>query len=351
MIATTCSSLVAALKSAAAGAVLALPPGQCAMPVLNGVNPSGVVTITSQDPANPAILAGDFKVVSSSNLTFSRLIIDLSTSHDPYWAGRVSDVKNLTFDHIEARSNGPVDWPGGFNVTDSDHLSVTNSKFHDIGMAVFNILRSTNTTISGNDFYRWDKSAVGGAQLEGFTFTDNDIHDAHPVVGTHADGLQIFTAGTKLPSSNVVVSNNQLWTGGGYPFQGIFIQDELGSLPIAGVTVTNNVLYGTMWDSIWLNGVTGTITVTNNRMASWTQVDIGATKDLAKPVKTAFTANLEISVAKGATLTVRGNIAQNFSDSNGKYIPGLPGNTKLGVYSPASKPPWGRAPVARYAVE
>jgi hypothetical protein len=339
MIPTACATLLASLKAATAGAVLALPAGPCAMPTISNVNPPGVVTITSQDPTHPAILTGDFKVANSSNLTFSRLIIDFSTTDDPYWPGRVSSVKNLTLDQVEVRSSGPtVEWPGGFNVVDSDHFAVTNSKLHDVPSVLINVARTSNITISGNDFYRWGKSAIGASAVQELTVSNNNIHDSFPPPGTHSDGLQIFTAGTKTPSSGIVVTNNHLWTGDGYPFQGIFIQDETDVLPISNVTVSGNQLSGTMWDSIWLRGVAGANKVVNNTMVSWRQVDIGSTKDLAKPVTTDFTANLETWVVKGGTLTVAGNSAQAFSDSNGRYVDGLPGNTKLGPRSPPKKP-------------
>jgi len=328
----TCATFLASLKAAAAGAVLALPAGPCPMPTLNGVNPPGVVRITSQNPSNPAILAGDFKIANSSNLAFSQLVVDFSTTDDPYWAGRMSDIKNVSFDQVEIRSSGPtVAWPGGFDVTDSDHFAVTNSKVHDIGSAAFNILRATNATISGNDFYRWGKSAVGAGQVQNFTFSNNKVHDAFPVIGTHADGLQILTAGTTAQSNGLTITGNHLWTGQGWAFQGLFIQDELGTMPICNVRVTGNLLYGTMWDSLWLKNVCGTNTVANNLMISWPQPDIDATTDLTKPVITAFTANLNTWVAAGATLTMTGNMAQSFSDANGKWVAALPGNTKLGV--------------------
>lgn len=330
----TCATLLNSLKAAAGGAILALPAGPCAMPVIDKVNPAGVVTITSQDPTNPVVLSGDFKINASSNLTFSQLVIDFSAADDPYWAGRVSGVKNLTLDQVEVRAGGPsVAWPGGFDVTDSDHFALTNSKVHDIASVAVNILRATNTTISGDDFYRWGKSAVGAGQVQGFTFANNRVHDAFPPPGTHADGLQIFTAGSTAASSGITVEGNHLWSGEGYAFQGVFIQDDLGTMPIANVTVANNLLYGTMWDSVWLKGVTGANSVTGNLMVSWPQIDIGATTDLTKPVTTAFTANLETWVVAGGALTVTGNSAQSFSDANGKYVAALPDNTKLAAVS------------------
>lgn len=338
MIPITCSTLIASLKAAAAGAVLGLPAGPCVTPAIDNVNPANVVTITSQDPAHPAILAGDFKMGNSSNLTFSQLIIDLSTTTVRYWPGRISDVKNVAFDRVEVRAAGPtVDWPGGLLVSDSDHVSFTNSKLHDVASVLINVERSTNVTISDNEFYRWGKSAIGASTVQGLTVSNNNIHDSLPPPGTHSDGLQVFTAGTKAPSNGIVVTNNRMSTGDGYPFQGIFIQDETGSLPISNVTVTGNQLSGTMWDSIWLDGITGVNKVLNNTMVSWRQIDVGATKDMAKPVITDFTANLHTVVVKGGTLTIAGNSAQSFTDPNGRYIADLPGNTKLGQRSPPKK--------------
>jgi hypothetical protein len=335
MIITTCAALVSALKAAAAGAVLALPAGPCALPTLVNINPPGVVTITSQDAANLAVFKGDFRIANSSNLTFSQVVVDFTGTSDAYYAGRMSGVSNVTFDQVRFTApTSQVAWPAGLYVSDSDRLAITHSRFDHIANASLLLLRATNTLVDHTDFDHWSKSAIQAGELQNFALTNSTIHDAFPIVGTHPDALQIQTAGTKAQSSGITIAGNKMWTGDGWAFQGLFIQDELDTLPILNLSVTGNDLSGTMWNALYFNGVGGQLAVKDNTAVTWTQRDIVATTDLAKPVMTPFIANLFIKMIPGAPAPiVTGNTAQGFSDANGKPVAGLPGNTLLPAYA------------------
>src|SRR3546814_2773518 len=72
-----------------------------------------------------------------------------------------------------------------------------------------------------------------------------------PAKGDHADGIQLWTAGTNAPSKNIEISSNLIVGKLGAQMQGIFVTDQSGGkLPYSGITIKNNTLVGTAWHGI-----------------------------------------------------------------------------------------------------
>src|SRR3546814_12815157 len=64
-----------------------------------------------------------------------------------------------------------------------------------------------------------------------------------PAKGDHADGIQLWTAGTNAPSKNIEISSNLIVGKLGAQMQGIFVTDQSGGkLPYSGITIKNNPL-------------------------------------------------------------------------------------------------------------
>src|SRR3546814_18741207 len=72
-----------------------------------------------------------------------------------------------------------------------------------------------------------------------------------PAKGDHADGIQLWTAGTNAPSKNIEISSNLIVGKLGAQMQGIFVTAQSGGkLPYSGITIKNNTLVGTAWHGI-----------------------------------------------------------------------------------------------------
>jgi hypothetical protein len=54
-----------------------------------------------------------------------------------------------------------------------------------------------------------------------------------------------------------VISGNTILRGSGQPMQGIFMRDEVGSAPYQHVTVTNNLVVGSMFHGITVSSTIG----------------------------------------------------------------------------------------------
>jgi hypothetical protein len=323
MIATTCSGLLAALKTAAAGAVLALPAGPCAVPALNGINPPGIVTITSADPANPAVLTY-LKIFGSSNLVFKQLEITFTKANDGYYATRMDTVHDLSFDQVNWHGADVALAPGAqltaIYLNIGQNVAFTNSQFHDADAAML-VASSSNVTVSGDTFYRLNKGGVEMTSVLGLNFTHNTCRDFILKPPTHSDCIQGMNTKLAAPAGNLIITDNLIERGAGDPIQGIFIQDEVGDKPWANVDVERNTVLGEMWNAIWVNGSSGVVIIKNNTVRSWPGAD-----DVAGGI-TAFDAHIYTNnLAAGTKLTITGNQAQGYSDVHGKYVPGVPGN-------------------------
>lgn len=332
---TSYATLLVALKTAAPGDVIQLAAGSYFQPVLSGFHFAAPgVTLTSADPAHPAVLVG-LGVAKCAGLTFKGLeLTTVGYVHDPYYAFRLASCDQIAFTGCDVHGD-PMLAPGaqitGFYVLDSSNISWTYNRLHDINAAI-GANRNHGLTIANNSFSHLNK---GGVELGGnsqVSITDNDFTDFHITRGTHADAVQIFTAGTMVIASDTVLTGNLFFRGSGDPIQGLFIQDEVGTLPFHNVTVRDNAVIGGMWDSIYLHAnFTGALTVENNIAVSWAGPDWESTPAGATtPLITNFAgAIMLLGDLSHATVSESGNTAQGYSYGPG-YVSNVPGNVKLG---------------------
>jgi hypothetical protein len=81
------------------------------------------------------------------------------------------------------------------------------------------------------------------ANVQRIVIDGNKFSDFFVGEGDHPDAIQFWTAGTKQASSNIIIRNNQIFQGRGAGTQGIFLTDQVGTLPYQNVRIENNLLY------------------------------------------------------------------------------------------------------------
>jgi VCBS repeat-containing protein/parallel beta-helix repeat protein len=339
---TTVSSvtgLTAALKTAHAGDTIQLMQGNYSGVTINNLNFSSPVTITSASTSHQATLVG-LKVTSSSGLTFSNLDLTSVGSTDPYYPFRVATSQNITFTGLNVHGDASAQastqlW--GFYVSGSSGVTFTNSSFsHEWAGITAN--NDTNVVISNNTFSYLDKGGIEMGGSSNVVLSNNYFTDFQVSAGEHSDAIQLYTAGTTSVASNITISNNEYYRGTGDAAQGIFVQDEVGTLPFNDLSITNNTIVGGYWNSVYVNAnVTGTLNVSNNFVESWAGVDMAGTGGASAAQATTFgtTAFLgRISLLgnlSGATVTETGNTAQGYIGTGGVTIPTPAGNTTVGT--------------------
>lgn len=272
------ASLVRALQTAHNGDVISVAAGSYAGVVLKNISIAGNVTITSADPNHPAVFT-DLMVKNSSGLTFQNLdfVAQAGAANNSF---QVSGSSRIAFNHIEME--GPANLGSGqeqsaFMIRGSTGVSVSNSEFHNLWHGL-SMLDNDGVTVTGNYFHDIRTDGVRGGGNSNLTVSGNMFTDFYPAPGDHPDAVQIWTTNTTKSASNITVTDNVILRGDGKPMQGIFIQDEVGTLPFKNVTVTGNLVAGAMYNGIAVKHVDGGVVSGNTVLGtadqrSWVWID------------------------------------------------------------------------------
>ena len=154
-------------------------------------------------------------------------------------------MSSVTLDDVFVRGsmdNNPVNDGNGLNFVDSRNVTVKASRFEQLGRGL-SASGSTDLTLSGNVFRSMRTDGMNFANVQRVTIDRNIFSDFFVGPGDHPDAIQFWTAGTKQASSNIIIRNNQIFQGRGAGTQGIFLTDQVGTLPYQNVRIENNLLY------------------------------------------------------------------------------------------------------------
>lgn len=248
------AGLLSALSSAKAGDVISLAPGTYSGINLRNVDFVGSVTITSLDPANPAKLT-DLMVRDSSGLKFTNLEFDGSTNAVSSMF-QVLGSQNIDFTNIHVHGSldkNPENDVSHFMIRNSSNVTVVDSRFEQSQHAL-SFLDSDHLTFSNNSFHDLRTDAIRGGGASYVTITGNSFTDFFPAVGDHPDAIQFWTTNTTVAAHDIVISGNLITRGAGAPVQGIFLRDQVATLPYQNVTINDNMLVGTLWNGIDVQG-------------------------------------------------------------------------------------------------
>ncbi len=254
---SSAAELTATLSKSLNGDVIQLAAGSYGNVILSGVNIVGNVTITSADPNNQAVING-LMVKGSSGLTFSHL--DLSN----VVAGtqnvfQVLGSRDVVMDHMTV--HGPANLGSGIEsalmmVRSSTNVTVSNSEFYN-GWHALSMLDNNGLTVSGNYIHDIRTDGIRGGGNSNLLITRNTLTDFYPAALDHPDAIQIWTGNTTTSASNITITDNVIVRGNGGPVQGIFVRDQVGTLPYQNLTVTGNIVAGGRYNGIAIDHVNG----------------------------------------------------------------------------------------------
>ncbi len=239
--AATTADVQAALNVAQAGDSIALAAGTYSgLSFYHQSFPGSGITITSADPAHPAILT-NFNVEAVDGLTF--LALDMKVLV-PNWSGfNIYGGHGIRFDHVHVY--GPPGAPDpnvqAVNFFDSTNIAFTNSEIEQVSHGL-SVARSTDILVSGNHIHHVNSDTLDFTQDTFLEVSTNVLHDFYPTEGNHPDAMQFGTYGTATPSHDLLVTDNLIYGGAGQGSQGIFMGDEVGTLPFQSTTLSKNVI-------------------------------------------------------------------------------------------------------------
>ena len=247
--------LIAAVAAAKGGDVISLAPGDYGGISLKNLTFDAPVTLVSADPANPAVF-DSLALRNVHNLTFASLEVDFVRGDAPDWVPAITAdaSSHLTFDgvHVHGTLNGdPSDDGFGMAINTSSFVTIRNSEFEQLSRGIV-MSQGADIDVSNNDFHDIRAIATAFAQVQRVVVDGNRISDIYWREPDHPDAIQFLTSGTTASSSDIRITNNVIMTGDGNGMQGIFLSDEVGTLPYKNVYIGNNLVYV---DSLY-NGIT-----------------------------------------------------------------------------------------------
>lgn len=253
---STSAELMAAVKAAQPGDEVRVSPGQYSGVSLKGIMPAGNVTITSADPANPAVFS-DLMISASSNLTLSNLKMTVPSGSYTWYHFQILGSSNIkVVDSVfDGPGMNPVQSTSGLIIRNSTNVSVDSSEFKNLVFGV-NVLDNKGISVTNSVFHDIRSDGIRGGGNSQVNFSYNFFTEFHPLSWEHADAIQFWTTNTTAPTTDITVVGNVVVRGAtGSPIQGIFFRDELMTNPYSNVTLKDNIIIGGAYNSITLDGV------------------------------------------------------------------------------------------------
>ncbi len=288
----TTSELLAAVKAAKSGDTVLVKSGTYSGVNLSGIATGGNVTIASASPDSPATFL-DLALKGSSGLSFANLQFT-PPSGSPMYTFNVGSASNIHFDSIKVI--GPAGDAGysisPFLIRNSSNVTVTNSEFTHVWHGV-TIMDSSKVSITDSYFHDIRTDAIRGGGVWDLKISGNFITNLRPIGADHPDGIQLWTTNTTVASSNIVITDNLITRGDGAPAQGIFLRDQVGTLPYQNVSITGNTVVGTLYNGIMVDHGQN-LTMTGNTVSglpdqkSWIQVTQNSQGFVANNVATTY---------------------------------------------------------------
>ena len=270
------AELQAALKGASGGETFTLSPGSYGSVSLANLEFSKPVTLVSAKPN-----AARFEQLSLNNVTNLRLkSIELGRPlkpGEPYFTRLVMlrDCANVVFDRVSLHGSldkDPRNDGYGFSIFDSRDIDIRDSTIEQVSRGVL-ASGLSDLTISGNKLSGIQTDGIQVSAVNGLVIEGNRIADFQPAPGDHPDAIQLFTNGTKTPSTGIRITNNVILQTGDGVIQGIFMSDETGKLPYRDALIANNLVYINHWHGISVLGA-GDVQVRDNTVLSMPGDDV-----------------------------------------------------------------------------
>lgn len=327
---TTNAELTAAIGRAAGGDTIFLAPGSYGSLAIANRAFTTPVTFASLDANNQAHIDGltlnNVQNVSFANLDIGRALG--STEPDYTSLNRITGSRNVTLDHVKLHGSLDGD-PGndGFLllVKGSDGVSLLNSELTE-GNRGAAFAQSSNITVSGNNVHLLRSDGFNFAAVQDVLIQGNQIGGFKVAVGDHPDAIQFWTAGETVASSNITIRDNVVMQPYGDGNQGIFMRDEVGTLPYTNVVIENNMLYsnGGQWHGIMVDHVIGgriannsVLSTTTDAMRYWTAVTNSDNVDVIGNVTD------QVIIKDSTNIRALGNIDLTLDPSLKALVPNL----------------------------
>lgn len=281
-----------AVAKAKDGDTISLAYGEYAP--INMYNVNRDITITSADKNHPAVLTG-LTINKSAGITLSD--VEVKVPHDTGISNALNIYSSQDIVLKGLYVHGTLDGvatgdKGGIAIQNSNNVTVSGSEFQQLKTAI-TFFNTDGLTIENNFVHEMQNDGFVGGGSSHLAIRSNVITNFQHTGTGHPDGIQIYTTNTTTSAHDIVIDGNLITRGGGSAVQGIFMNEELGTMPYKDVSITNNTVTGMLWNGIFLKNAIGSLVEGNTVLAakdqqSWIAVLNSVDTVLAENVATAF---------------------------------------------------------------
>lgn len=257
----TSAQLTTALRGARAGDTVLVAPGNYGVQLINGIRPSGTVTIKPLD-AEAGATFQQFRIINSSNLALEGFTVANPLTPGAPRSTTVQITKasgiSLSGFNIHGSLNGNQhDDAHGIAIVDSQRVMVLDTTLRQVHGGIV-IGRSSDLVMAGNTITE-AREGINMSQVNGALFERNHLSDFRPAPRDHPDFFQVHAAGSNIGSNNLVFRENVMIEREGYTVGGIFIRSENLAKGVrhSNITVENNFYEGTYRNAIAISNTDG----------------------------------------------------------------------------------------------
>ncbi len=272
--------IVREAKAARKHTVLRLAPGTYPDLILGGIDSAEGLVIESADPANPASFSG-VTVKGSNGITLRNLVISRPPDHPPQqYLALFQGASKLTVDGLELVGQGDPALDkmiSAMMIRNCSDVTVMRSHFSRFRYAL-SFLSGNRITITRNELHDLRTDAIRGGGVDDLTITQNVIGNFQPAKGDHPDGIQLWSNNESKPAKRISIRDNLVVRDEGGIIQGIFIRDTKRQLPFEQVEISGNLIVGSMFNGISIDGAHGArisnnVVIPEGAQKSWIRVE------------------------------------------------------------------------------
>lgn len=283
LVVSSAAQLERTLRTAPPGSIILLSSGRYPELKITNIEVQKNITVTSENATQPAVISG-ISLKAVSGLTFRNIsIVPGGDGGSTLKYGvLVLDCADLAFVDMTFRGAGDRVDPSivsAVMLRNSNKILVERSHFtffhHGLAM-----LDSTNVHLRLNEFENMQTDSIRGGGISDAVIEYNVMTGYHPVQTDHPDGIQLWSTNQKEPGRNIAIRDNLVVRGDGEPTQGVFVRDTKNTTPFENLTITGNLVIGSLYNGIAVNGVIGGLIVNNEVISdpnrrSWIRVENG----------------------------------------------------------------------------
>lgn len=235
----TPETLLAALKGAKPGDVLALAPGD-----YRGVRLSGLtgLTVTAADPKDRPRFIGGVIINKAAGLCLSGVNFELGpievASASIVTVSGGEDIVVTDCDFLGYERGDGARFGRGLVASGVKGLRIVGNRFSRVFRGVV-VAGTSGPVIEDNDMFDLGSDGINLGQVTRALVMGNQIAGFKPVAGNHPDAIQIMTTATGGPSQDVTIRSNLIV---GQGAQGIFIKAENKAVRHRSIKIQGNVV-------------------------------------------------------------------------------------------------------------